>query len=147
MMHNNYPTGEQQPGSARRPDDSDYRLSDNERVIERLRRCREFAWTVQTLAGVSIEELRDIEVWCQTMQQLASEAAKQQLLALHGDDMPADVQLLCTGEQFYAWAGPEHHALTLSAAQHVVAIAPFAHISPRLKQRLRRIVGSHQVRQ
>ena len=113
-------------------------------IMQCLRMCLAFVWTTQTFEGMSVEELQDVEVWCEGLAHIAKAAAKQQLSAVHGDEMPADIQRLCDPVLQFEWGSDEHKSLAQSAAQHVVAIVPFAHSSKVLKQRVRRIVGSQR---
>ena len=113
-------------------------------IMQCLRMCLAFVWTTQTFEGMSVEELQDVEVWCEGLAHIAKAAAKQQLSAVHGDEMPADIQRLCDPVLQFEWGSDEHGSLAQSAAQHVVAIVPFAHSSKVLKQRVRRIVGSQR---
>ena len=113
------------------------------RALAALEDCRTFPWTPSTLAMVPIERLHDVELWCDWLRQLAKRTAQHRLKARFGDTALDDVQRLCMPKRPYAFGGKQHVALATSAARHVVEIAPFAHASPVLKQRLRTIVG-HQ---
>ena len=132
-------------GSGGVADEHTVTMTESGTATNLLRQCLALHWRPGLFTGVSMEALQQAREWSVGMTGLTDGALQRDVLAHFGAKMPPEAWRVCdsTGEApDYENCSPEHFELVRAATLHVMDIAPFAHCSAVLKDRLRRIVGS-----